>query len=241
MEKLSYITHRIQTTDDKPYIRGLFIDSSTYVERLMRQTLWGWAQIAFGREKRDDALLAILTDPISITQPDLDRLTFGHIVKLFRELPDYIVRSSETSAFRSRLGRAHIYNPKNKQTSFGNRLDDVVALRNKVEHNKEGYWSNTLLSNLIVDLTKSVDQARSLIEELSGAQAIPNIAVPKEKIEDQFGRVSYKIKLDNGNEITVFSTQMLKLGSSYMYFAGASNPKPVDPLLLLFDEIGLIP
>lgn len=240
-EKLSYLRHRIQTTDDKPYVRGLFIDGSTYVERLMHQTLWGWAQIAFGREKRDDALLAILTDPMSNTQPNLDRLAFGHIAKLFRELPDYIVRSSETSAFRSRLGRAHIYNPKNKQTSFGNRLDDAVTLRNKVEHDKEGYWSNTSLSNLIVDLTKSVDQARSLIDELSSAQAIPNIAVPKEKIEDQFGRVSYKIKLDNGNEITVFSTQMLKLGSSYMYFVGASNPKPVDPLLLLFDEIGLIP
>ena len=240
-EQLFFIRNRIQSNNEKPYIRGLFMDGSTYVEKLLRQTLWGWAQIAFGPEKRDQALLDILTDPVTNTHPDLDRLAFGHIAKIFRELPDFIVRSPETSGFRSKLGRPHIYNPKNKQTTYSNRVDDFVTLRNKVEHDKEGYWSNTQLSILVADLTKGLDQAKSFIEDLSNSQAIPNIAFIKEKTEDQFGRVSYKIKLDNGNEITIFATQSLKLGSSYMYFPGASNPKPVDPLLLLLDEIGVIP
>jgi hypothetical protein len=86
-----------------------------------------------------------------------------------------------------------------------------------------------------------LESAQKLIDDLASAQAIPNIAVPKLKVEDQFGRVSYSIQLDNGNDLTVFSTHALKLGGSYLYFSGASNPNPVDPLLLMLDEIGPIP
>src|SRR4030095_4523555 len=107
-------------------------------------------------------------------------------------------------------------------------------------HDKEGYWTQNGLPLLINEITGSLETGISLISELTDAQALPRIARAIQEIKDVYGRITYKLELDDGNEVEARFSAPILLGAAYLYFGAATNPRPVDPLILAMEEVGAI-
>jgi hypothetical protein len=187
---------------------GAFHESIRGFERLLRFSLWAWAQRVFGKE-RDAVLLELLGKTEPNRRHDLSRLTFGQVVALFRDLPDRIAGSDQASLIEQKFGRRHIYLPSDKR-KFAARLAEVVTLRNKVEHDKDSYVSRTPLPQFRSDLTACLEEADRLVGELADARALARVAEPIEEIRDKFGKLRYRLCLDDGTSISAgFSTPLI--------------------------------
>jgi hypothetical protein len=238
-DKLTQMAAKIRLAKEKEDIRGPFLSGCTAIERLLRVSVWGWASLAF-RSGRDEALLAILKQANPERKAQLDRLSFGDVVDLFRRLPDAIAKSHAGPLIEQKFGRPHPYSP-NKPTKFAERIGEVVSLRNKVEHDKDGYWTESSVAALIESTAGTLEKAAGLLDDLGRAGAVPRIAQAIQEIRDLYNRVTYKLNLDNGIDVEArFSTRM-ELGGSYLYFGSGTNPRPVDPLALSIEEVGKIP
>jgi hypothetical protein len=251
-EKLQRMKSRIQSARDKTVIDGLVIDACKAVERLIRLSVWGWAQLIF-QDERDRQLLKILNDNENKKAKNNDenqesqenkkdkyqslvRLSFGCVVLLFSELPDAIANSPRAGIVKQKLGSQHIY----KKKKFYERLNKVVKLRNNIAHENE-YSRNSSTATLIKDTVDQVKDTINLLSELSEASAIPRIAEATHEIKDKFGRRTYKLILDNNTEIEACFSSPILLGVGYLYFGSETNPRPVDPFILPLEELGTIP
>lgn len=238
-QKLQVLKSRISQSVDSVNIFGAFLDACSAFERLLRVTIWGWAQRVFGA-KRDNHLVEILKH----SNPELNnlqRLSFGHIASLFRGLPDHIALAPESIIVEQKFGRRHIYVANDKKKKFSERLDNIVKVRNKVDHNKDGYRDKTPLSQIREELARTLDEAILLLDDLTNARAIPRMAEPIQEIRDKWNRITYKLNFEDGTDIEACFSGTLALGNGYLYFGTETNPRPVDPLLIPISEIGEIP
>jgi hypothetical protein len=239
-QRLLVLRGKIAQAVDKASTFGPFLEGCAAVERLLRVAIWGWTQLLFASD-RDTHLLNILQSAEPNKHHDLNRLTFGHIVALFRGLPDHIARSPRVALIEHKFGRRHIYLANDKKGKFADRLGEMVESRNMVEHNKGGYRDVTALPQLRQDLASVLQRAVQLLGELSEARAIPRVAEPIQEIRDKWSRMTYRLNLDDGMDVEAYFSETLALGGSYLYFGTETNPRPVDPLVLCIDELGTIP
>ncbi len=239
-QRLRVLGGKIAKAVDKSSLFSPFLEGCATVERLLRVAIWGWAQLLFGPD-RDTHLLNILQSADPNNRYTLDRLSFGQIITLFRNLPDHIASSPHVALIERKFGRRHIYVANDKKRKFADRLGEVVEFRNKVEHNKSGYRDDTSLPQLREDLAGVLHRAVQLLGELSDARAIPRVAEPFQEIRDKWSRMTYRLNLDDGTDVEVCFSGTLALGGSYLYFGTETNPRPVDPLVLRIDELGTIP
>lgn len=225
---------KLQQTSELDQIIGTFTEGAMLVEQMIKRGVYGWARIAF-RENAEQSLKKILVDA-GKPDADLSRLSFGHYLDLFERLPDTISQSDFANRVNQKFGRTHIYLPgRPKGNSLMDRLRKVVSARNKVAHNKED------LVALRGELSTVLESAGELVRELAAVHAIPRIGVVFEQVQDMWGRLTYRIRLDDGTVFEgTFSTE-LKLGDEYFFFGSEVNPKPVDPLLIRVEDIGRIP
>ena len=225
-DQLNRICHQVAQARQKSELRGAFLDASTIVERMIKLAVFGWARVIFERNWRR-SLGELLPEG-----RNLERLTFGDIAALFKALPDAGAELVQQRGLDGKIGRAHVYRPKR----FKERLDLIVALRNKIEHDKDGYWSDGNLRALAADLEPAVADSARLISDLIGERAIPRIARATQESRDEWNRTTYTLLLDDGGEREVSLSRPLKLGMHYLYFGTATNPRPVDPIMIPTDE-----
>ena len=235
--QLRQLISRVDLSEDKATVRGLFNEGSTSLERLLRSAVWAWATLAFG-ENRDKELLRVLQEsPEGKDQHySLNRLSFGIIAALFRRLPDAIAQSSMAPLFERKLGRRHVYNPMEKGSKLSAKLNELVTIRNKIEHDKEGFWSKADLRTAKACVSDALAISIDLVSSLAKSQAIPAWAYVTHQIQDAWSRTTYKFVLDDGTLAEARFTHGLNLGGIYLYFAGNVNPRPVDPLVVSSDQ-----
>jgi len=239
-QKLRGMQGRISQAIEKADIRGAFVEGCTAVERLLRVSIWGWAQLVFGSD-RDAQLLRALQEEDANKRYDLNRLSAGHIITLFRRLPDAIATSPMAPMIERKFGRRHVYLASNKKTKYVDRLGEVFDYRNKVEHDKDGYWTTITLADAREELALVLARAGQLLPELVDARAIPRVAEPISETRDKWNRKSYLLSMDDGIDLEVRFSSPLTLGGSYLYYGSETNPRPVDPLVLPIMELGTIP
>lgn len=213
-------------------IKSSFKEGCYMIERLLKEAIWGWMQFLFGCE-RDSHLLTIIhqKDP----KKQLDRLSFGDIIDIFRKLPGYIKESEQGCIIERKFARKDIYLPK----KFSKELEKIVEFRNKVEHRK--YSEEVPLSQQKEELSDILKNAYKLIQDLVESQAIPRIAEPYKEIRDKWSRITYQLELDDGTSIEARFSTPLVFGKIYLYFGTGTNPRPVDPLILPREELGKVP
>jgi hypothetical protein len=237
-QKIRQMSAKVTQALVKGEMRGPFLEACTAVERLLRLSIWGWAQLIFGAD-RDAQLLLILKDEKADRRYDLNRLAMGDILVLFRKLPGAMAASPAAQTLERKFGRAHVYS--SKKTGFVEILERLIACRNKVEHDKDGYWTDIDAGIARNDLVRVLSDTERLLVELVEARAIPLIVEPIKEVRDKWNRMSYLLAADDGTEREAHFSSTLVLGNSYLYFGTETNPRPVDPLLLPIDEIGKIP
>lgn len=123
-------------------------------------------------------------------------------------------------------------------TKFGERIKEFISLRNKIEHNKDGFCDETALVELAHVVSISLSEVSELVDELVTNHAIPHVAEPFQEIRDKFNRLTYRMTLDDGNDITVRFSNPIALGESCLFFGTITNPRPVDPLMLEAADVG---
>jgi hypothetical protein len=212
-QRLRVLGGKIAQATEKTNTFGPFLEGCAAVERLLRVAIWGWTQRLFGPD-RDTHLLDILQSTDSNQRYNLNRLSFGHIVALFRALPDHIAGSSHVALIERKFGRRHIYVANDKKGKFADRLGEVVKFRNIVEHNKDGYQDKTPLLQFRQDLANVLHRAVQLLGELTDARAIPRVAEPFQEIRDKWSRITYRLNLDDGTDVEVRFSEPLALGKS---------------------------
>jgi hypothetical protein len=233
VKQLRQLVSRVDLAQDKAIVRGLFLEGSTSFERLLRSTIWAWASLAFG-ENRDAELLRVLQESPEGKDRhySLDRLTFGNISALFRRLPGAIAQSSMAPLIERKLGRRHVYNAMEKQSKPFAKLEELISLRNKIEHDKKGFWSDANLDTAKNCVSDALVKTADLISSLVRNQAIPAWAYVTHQIQDAWSRTTYRFVLDDGSQAEARFTQALNPGGIYLYFRGDVNPRPVDPLII---------
>jgi hypothetical protein len=234
--ELRQLASRVALAEDKYIVRGLFLEGSTSLERLLRSTVWAWATLAFGENRNKELLRVLQESPEGKDRHySLDRLNFGNVAALFRRLPDAIAQSSMAPLIERKLGRRRVYNP-GKRSKLSAKLDELISIRNKIEHDKERFWSNADLgiakSSVSDALARSIDLVCSLVQN----QAIPAWAYVTHQIQDASSRTTYRFVLDDGSHAEARFTHGLSLGGIYLYFAGNVNPRPVNPLIVSSDQ-----
>ncbi|WP_437191097.1 hypothetical protein [Planctomicrobium sp. SH527] len=229
-ELLRLYSSRLRSATNESEVTGLFLEATNQIEMLVKRGVYGWARMAFG-ESCDEILKSIL-DSEANSHVDLSRLSFGHYLRLFQELPDKIASSDFAESVRQKLGRSHIYLPKKpKKNSLIDRLNEVVQARNKVAHNKEELFP------LRVPLSDILERSVSLVREMAAEHAIPQCGLVTEEVSDMWGRRSYKIQLDDGTTFEGTFSGQLDLGAEYFFFGSETNPKPVDPFLIAISTV----
>jgi hypothetical protein len=124
---------------------------------------------------------------------------------------------------------------------FAERLRSVVAQRNRIEHDSGGYWSGSPTAQLAIDCAAILRDAADLLSGMAADRAVPRVGTAVLEIRDQWGRVSYRVVLDDGTEAEIYLSNAVPLGRPLLYFGSATNPRPVDPLLVLLDDLGHVP
>ena len=109
-------------------------------------------------------------------------------------------------------------------------------MRNKIEHDKERFWSDATLAAGKAYVSETLIKIIDVISSLVRIQAVPAWAYVTHQIQDAWSRMTYRFVLDDGSLSEAKFTQNLNLGGVYLYFGGDVNPRPVDPLILPFDE-----
>lgn len=206
-------------------IRGIYLTAITEFESLLKRAVWAWGEIVFGA-KRDVQLRTVI-------DKDLDRLSMGDYQRLFLELPDYIASSRFSEQVKQILRRPHLYSTK----KLAAKLDKIVALRNRIEHNKEEYLTTSPLDLIRKDVQTGLGIMQEVLLDLKERNAVPLIARPVRKTLDVFGRCSYDLKFEDGAVVEVYMTKDLALGRDYYYFWIETNPRPVDPPMLLVSSV----
>ncbi len=243
--ELQLLLSRVALADDKALVRGLFLEGSTALERLLRSTIWAWASLAFG-ESRDTELLRILQDSskgrgqsgdVKPRYFSLDLLAFGHIKILFRDLPEAIAVSAMATVIERKLGRRLVYNPVAKSSNIDTRLEEFIPIRNKIEHDKKSFWTNLTFGEAKSYVSVALTKATEIVSLLVRSRAAPAWAYTTHRIEDDWSRTTYRFVLENGGQVEARFTQGLTLGRKYLYFGGDVNPRPVDPLIISSDQI----
>ena len=235
--QLKLLCSRVDLAEEKATIRGLFLESSTILERLLRSSIWAWAALVFG-QSRDTELLRVLREsPEGRGQSyDLDKLSFGTIAVLFRRLPEAIAQSSMAPQIARKLGRGQVYDPMAKPGKLNDRLSELISIRNKIEHDKGRFWSDASFGASKVCVSDALTKTIDLVILLFRLGAIPAWAYVTHQIRDVLARTTYKLVLDDGSAAELRITNGLELGGVYLYFSGDVNPRPVDPLIIPSEE-----
>jgi hypothetical protein len=223
LDQLNKLQHRILQAREKPDLRGAFLEVATIVERMINLAVLGWARVLFGDDWR-----GILMGLLPSGHRGLEKVAFGDLISLFRSLPDRGVEFVVQRGLLGKVGTPHVYRPKR----YTERLDQIVALRNKVEHDKDGYWSEGSVTTLAPNLRSTAEQALRVVADLVSDRVVPRIARAKRESRDEWNRTTYTLLLDDGCEKEISLSNPLKLGENYLYFGTATNPRPVDPIVI---------
>lgn len=226
IDEIRELVARVNLAREKTELRGQFVTGMTLVERTLQQAAWAWGYAIFG-EERDEQFSQILDGK------SLDLLSMGDVKKVYCELPEHVARSAFAGRAHTLFGRPHPYKPTRQIKD----LDALVAMRNRVEHNKEGYMDTTPLANLRADLAVVLTRAHETLGALSKSGALPMIAMPVRETTDMYGRRSAELQLEDNTKVEVYLTHPLKLGSYYFYFKPETNPRPLDPPLYLLSDV----
>ncbi len=206
-------------------IRGIYLSAITEFESLLKRAIWAWGEVVFGTE-RDVQLRAAIGK-------DLDRLSTGDYQRLFLGLPEHIVKGRFDEHAKQLLHRPLPYSIKKLSVKF----EKIVALRNRIEHDKDGYLTTSSLEIIRKDVQASMAVIQEVLLDLKKRNALPLISRPVLKTLDEFGRCSYQLKFEDGAVVEVYMTKDLALGHDYYFFNTETNPRPVDPPLLLVSSI----
>jgi hypothetical protein len=238
LQKIARSQSLMVTAHDMVDVRGAFLEAAISIEAYILMSVRGWANSIFGRNG-DAACRTVLGSSESGHGRDLNRLPFGSTVTLFERLPDHIAESPEVRIVEQKFGQRHIYRPKRKATRFSERLRALGEQRNRLAHADAGTMARSDIQEMAKTSSNLLDDASRLFSQMAAERALPRVATATEEIKDQWGRLRYRLLLDDGAPLEINRSQAFPLGKHFLHFASGTNPRPVDPLYVLLDDLVL--
>jgi ankyrin repeat protein len=232
-QSLRKLSSAIEDSEDLHYIEGCFNRGSKGIEKLLKQSIFAWARLVFGSDWQQR--LISLLEKSTPGKQNLNKLSFGHLVKLFRDLPCVASECGDFESMWGRLNRRTIYFLKIKskgrknEKNFLTSLEEFVNLRNMISHPGKD------TDSLVVKLPQALHSSARLVEDMVDAYAIPRVVTVEKEIIDKYGRRQYSLFLDNHMNVIITSTIPLELGTTRLYFPPAHTErgeKPFDPFFL---------
>ena len=223
--RIQELIPRVQLARDVPELRGPFLTGMTLLENVLRQAGLAWSHAVFGA--------ANLVHLKSIVEgKSLQLLSMGDVKRIYCELPDYVARSPSANRAEKLFGYAHPYRPK----KYVKCLDKIIALRNKMEHNTDGYLDITSFPDVRDEILDGLELARHTLAGLLSANALPLLVKPVRETTDMYGRQRVELLGEDGVTREVYVTRPIQLGSDYVLLRPQGNPRPVDPPMFLVSE-----
>jgi hypothetical protein len=119
----------LKNTRDFDRVTSEVLRVARSVESLLHRTVFSWTHLIFG-ERRDIVLSEILR--AARADVTLDRLSFGHVLRLWRELPQRISEEQLSDEIQAKFGGRYPY----ELRSDAKPIEQLVTIRNDVAHHK---------------------------------------------------------------------------------------------------------
>ncbi len=236
MHELNVLCGRINNARDGESLMGAFLNVCLKVEQLLKMAVLGWAELAFSSGK--GPVITEILQTSGRAAPDLEKLSFGHILWVFDKLPERIEHSDFAHVLEQKLGRRQIYSTRNQKTRFSERLEALVRERNALAHGRVDVQRRGVLGRLRRKYALITRDTEILIREMTEYHAVPRIATVVEETRDRVGRLGYRLVFDDGSSERIHRSTSLCFDNTYLYFGSHSNPRPVDPLMVSMKDIG---
>jgi hypothetical protein len=221
------VRSQLELADSFEAIRGAFSSCCSLVQTILWYAALAWSHLACG-----DRWNAVLGEVISSAKggrpyrgPGL--LNFGEYELLFVRLPAIFASSEYTAdkklfekvAWATRKAKAH------------EKLADLVALRNDVEHTNKDIVSLSI-PELRQLCSVRLAEACAVLEKLDGQQLLPLTVRPEEERRDRYGRRVLRVLDPDGVAIEAYVGSETDLTEPLIYFASDSSRRNVDPRFL---------
>jgi hypothetical protein len=226
IEELKRLASQVVTANDVSTAQGYLTRGMNLVESVLRLAAWAWGRTMFGSSTEEH--FCQIAEVSS-----LDRLSMGDITKIFCNLPDHIVQTPYIDQAKRQFGRPHIYKPK----KFERELGQLVAIRNRVAHNKENYLEITPLDDMKQEFKAKLQLAAKVLKGLREQGNIPLLAQPIREVRDRYNRRTVVLQMEDKTIREIIVTGPIALGQNYVYLWDNNNPKPVDPVMLPLSDI----
>jgi hypothetical protein len=206
-------------------LKSVFITLAGEVEELMRFSARYWALSA--QHRGWTTSLESFVDAI-FPGRTLDRLSLGEWKHIFCKLPAHIAEDSRfESPFRGTATSL-------RKARLDEALSALVAARNGIVHNKQGFSSlpyDDLQERLVSVSTAAVEKLSRLHQE----GRLPVTVRPLEEIRDAFGRRRLVLIDSLGRRYEIFRRAETDLTQTYVFLPSGASPRDVDPILLPLD------
>lgn len=223
----------IEQSQDRDDAIGCFSEGCRDFEGLIKQSVFAWSRVLFGKVWTD-RVIEIIRKNTKGTK-SLERLSFGDMIILLRELPKNSESSENLDWMGRRLNRPEVYYLQAEQPrrgadeSFDVQSFRLVQLRNKIAHR------NREVDSVLHNLGPALNRASVLVTNMILAYAIPRVVSIEKESTDSYGRRQYTLITDDNYRIRIFSSDPQELGRTLFYFRPTEDNRskvPLDPLLL---------
>ena len=230
IKELRLLASEAEAAASLPLAQSALTRGMARVEAVLKHALWAWSRRVFGADAGSS-----IEKLAQQSAPDrrLHLLTMGNIKYCFAQLPDYVIRSGAAENVQREFGRPHLY----LIGKTGPVLDSLVNIRNKVQHNKDGYLDVTSFPTLRAEFTKALKDAADVLQQLVDRRAIPLLVRPVTETRDQYGRVTVRLNIEDGTVRDIYPADAMVLGQDYYYLGHTNNPRPVGPVMVRASEV----
>ena len=235
LSRLRMLADRTMTEVQPDILDAAAREGLQVVERLVRLGVFGWFSILWPLDWEEKALAQLRDHGHSASS--LNRLSFGHVVALFRLQPGLLSHSALAADLEMKFGSAGVFD--SQLQDFSSRLGRLVQARNSLVHPPASSGGAPSLEELRERNSTLLTDARRLVQDLASAHAVPRLARVVSETRECWGRYRCTLELDDGKSLTVLPGETLDLGEVYLYFGTRSNPLPVRPLMLKRGQVQL--
>jgi hypothetical protein len=218
----------LQLADSMENVRGAFLTGCSCIERILRYASFAWSYLGYHDTWQEVIEQVIRSATTTRSYAGIDKLYLGQYELLFTKLPTMLANCDQEFErdFFGKISRAI------KRMKAHEKLSALVALRNKVEHDKIDIASLSL-DQLRTKCTTVFAEASMILADLDRQSFLPLTVRPVEERRYRYGYRVLKMLTSDNKPIEVYVGSETDLTEPLIYFGSDRGRRDLDPKFFL--------
>jgi len=186
-DRLVDVVQQLSLARSEQELRGAFMTGASTAERILRYATVGWL-VALAGHRWEEAMHDLFSRVSEVSFPGVGELALGYWKALFCKLPD--LRDDASEQLQPTLAQLRRVLRRGK---VEDRLNKLIATRNRVEHDKEEFLSRPL-EELREAMRLASQAGETAIGDLLSRRVLPQVLQPMEEHRDRWGRLRLELQ-----------------------------------------------